>query len=444
MHRIYSLLIVLILLTAAVGNVHAAGLDRPAAGTGPYYVSPTGSDSNAGTSSGAPFKTLTKAVSMLSAGARLNILPGVYNDRLLIKQSGTASAPITVNGAAGAIIDMRGGPDAGIDLKGSYINVSLLEVRNVGGICVNLAASNLSASRLTVHDCLTHGIHVSAGAHVKVLSSNIYRAVLENASRSMPSGWASAIKVRESDDVLIEGNTVHENYGEGMGTRGTNITIRNNKVYDNFSVNIYTNSENVTIERNLVYCTTNSAFYRNGTPAGGIDMAEEYFTGWGARMKNPRILNNIVAYCKNGVRYDGADPSLTGGGLKSATIMNNTLYGTVEAALGIVYGPAQSGNLIANNIIWQANNRLAYIQNGTGLTFQNNLWKAAPAAIAQGLGDRTGDPGFAVSTPGYAAADYKLKSGSLAIGGAANLGLATDYFAAPRSLPYDMGALEGG
>jgi hypothetical protein len=172
-------------------------------------------------------------------------------------------------------------------------------------------------------------------------------------------------------------------------------------------------------------------------------MGEDYFSGWGARLRNARVINNIVTRCKNGIRYEGADPRVAGGGLKYATIAHNTLYGSVEAPLSIVYGPSQAGSVIANNIIWQANNRLVSIDSGAGLTLGNNLWRAAPPPIAQGPGDRYGEPGFVVSNPLYTDTDYRLSGSSIALGGAANLNIDFDYFNARRSAPYDIGAAEG-
>src|SRR4026209_1660163 len=60
-----------------------------------YYVSTTGNDSNPGSSS-APFRTFSKAASMLSAGSTLYILPGTYNEQLKILNSGADGAWITV------------------------------------------------------------------------------------------------------------------------------------------------------------------------------------------------------------------------------------------------------------------------------------------------------------------------------------------------------------
>jgi len=433
LYRVSSLVVAVAILLG--NNIHTKAVGND------YYVSATGSDTNPGTAS-APFRTFAKANSVLTAGSTLNIYAGMYNEQLRISKSGTGSAWITVKPLGGTVvIDMRNAATFGLSLAASYVTVSSLEVKNSGDICVNLVGNNLNVDGLVVHDCASHGIQANNSSQVKILNSRVYRTVLSNASRSIASGWGSGIKVRVSDNVLIQGNVVYNNYGEGMGTRGTNVTIRANTVYDNFSVNIYTNSENATIERNFVYCTPNSGYERDGLPAAGIGMAEEYFDGWGARLRNARVLNNIVTFCKHGVRYSGADDRLTGGGLKDATLAYNTLYGSTNSALSIVYESAQAGSLIANNIIWQAQDKLSTIDNPAGLTFKNNLWKVLPSTAVRSSGDKIGDPRFA-SSPGYTPESYRPSSSSPAAASAIDIGISNDFFARPRGPSFDIGAIQ--
>jgi hypothetical protein len=438
------------LLTCAIllGNYVSAKAysDQPSAlstAGSVYYVSTTGNDSNPGTSS-APFRTFSKATSMLSAGSTLYIHPGIYSESLKILNSGTDGAWITVKPSGGAvIIDVQNTTNAVVQLLGSYIAVSDLEVKGSTDICVKALGSYLRISGLNVHECQTHGIFMN-GRHVEAVGNTVYATAMANQARTMSTGWGSGIKVGlGGDDVLVHGNNVYHNHGEGMAvTRASNVIVRGNSVYDNYSVNIYVdNSFNTLVEKNFVTCHPNSGFERNGNPASGIAMGEEFYEGWGAQLHHVSITNNIVAFCRQGVYYFGADPILIGGGLKNSTIAYNTLWGSTDTALGVIYASGQAGSLITSNIIWQANNRLAYIENATGLTFQNNLWKALPPSNVRGTGDRIGDPLF-VSTPGYVAQSFALGALSPAIAGGANIGVSTDYFNNPRGPSYEMGALQ--
>ncbi|RNL77625.1 DUF1565 domain-containing protein [Nocardioides marmorisolisilvae] len=69
----------------------------PASATGTnYYVSDaTGSDTNAGNSTSAPFKTIQKAASVAVAGDTVNVMAGTYRETVTPTNSGTATNPIT-------------------------------------------------------------------------------------------------------------------------------------------------------------------------------------------------------------------------------------------------------------------------------------------------------------------------------------------------------------
>lgn len=439
-HRWTTFLIVISMAANSHGSVKAAPDHTTSLQARTFYVSTTGRDTNAGTLT-SPFKTFTKAVALLTPGDNLRILPGVYDQVLKISQSGKLGAPIIIQGT-GAIIDLGNTRGPAVKVVGSYIQITGLEVRKVDGICVGLFGNNITLNKLVVHICTSHGINTEYNAHIKILNSRVYLTVLQNRARNLTSGWASAIKVRVSNDVLIQGNTVYRNYGEGIATRGANITIRKNRVFDNFSVNIYAMSKQTLIERNFVYCTADSGFERNGKPAGGIGLAEEYFDDVPAHLTDARIFNNVVAYCNNGVRFYGSEAGILVAGLKNSTIAFNTLYGSIESAIGVVYASAQTGNLIANNIIWQAENRLIYIENGSGIAFKNNLWKVSPPQFARNPGDVVGVPDFLVQPPGFNAADFRPASTSLAAGAAYNLNILQDYFNYPRVAPFDIGAIQ--
>src|SRR5687768_18447566 len=93
----------LALLIMGSALLHAQGAD--------YYVSTQGNDSNPGTSA-QPFRTITRAYNLATAGTTITVLPGVYTDYtsnwgLRLGKSGTAASPITLKSQVrgGAVID---------------------------------------------------------------------------------------------------------------------------------------------------------------------------------------------------------------------------------------------------------------------------------------------------------------------------------------------------
>src|SRR3954471_25033502 len=109
-----------------------------------YYVSPSGSDSNGGTT-GAPFLTLQKAADAVSAGDTVIARAVTYAAGFTLgwdaPTAGTALAPITFqadpNAAAGSvIISGRTKVPSGIDLEDGcdYIIIKGFTLNNASGL----------------------------------------------------------------------------------------------------------------------------------------------------------------------------------------------------------------------------------------------------------------------------------------------------------------------
>ncbi len=71
--------------------------------TADYYVSPEGSDENAGTINN-PFRTIQKGVDVAIAGDVVHILPGIYKETVTLKRSGTSGSPITIIAEPGTVL----------------------------------------------------------------------------------------------------------------------------------------------------------------------------------------------------------------------------------------------------------------------------------------------------------------------------------------------------
>jgi hypothetical protein len=95
-------------LILAVGLPLAVEGPAPAQGA-TFYVSPQGSDSAAGTIT-APFRTVNFAVTRLSPGDTLNLRGGTYFQRVTVSISGTAGAPIVIQGFPGETGVLDSGP----------------------------------------------------------------------------------------------------------------------------------------------------------------------------------------------------------------------------------------------------------------------------------------------------------------------------------------------
>ncbi len=409
-----------------------------------YYVSPTGSDANSGTVS-QPFRTFSYATSKLQPGDTLLLYGGTYNEKLRVTAAGTAAYPITVGAVAGQtpVIDANYAFTPAVAIAGSYINVSDLTVKNSSSICELLSGSNIESKRMVITGCTSHGTQVT-GTYITVDSHTIYNTTVENVARNWSGGWGSALKIREADNVVVTNNTIYQNYGEGMGVRGTNVTITDNLMYDNYSVNLYVdNTNNVLAERNIIACTGNTEFYRSGAPAAGISFGVESFPGWGMVFHDNIVRNNFINGCSKGISYYYGSEEPTGGFIK-VSVLNNTVMNSTDSALSINDSPYTTGSLVANNIFQQSNSKLAKVPDPQGITFKNNYWvDFEPIAAVKGSGDVVG-PNPLAQQPVYSDKNsFKLLGTSAAVNAGANL-VTHDGFGVLRSLGgvSDIGAHE--
>ncbi len=304
----------------------------------------------------------------------------------------------------------------GFEIKGSFVTIQGVEASASSGVCVRALGHDLILDGITAHDCPDHGIYIYNTYNVTLKNSTVYHTAMMNQSKTLTSGWPSGIKVKISNNILLENNTVFNNYGEGFGLRGSYITVRGNTVYDNYSIGIYANSDNLLVEKNFVYCTGDPEFDRTGLPMNGIAIGEEFFTGWGAHAYNETVINNIVSGCKYGFSYNGAEDGVTGGGLRDSVIAFNTFYQTKQAGVRILYVAAQKNVLIANNVTTTA----PKLDNPTGITMVANK--------AVSLAGGTSPTGFKLPAANSADSAYSLQ---------------TD-FSGSRSAPLDIGAWDFG
>jgi hypothetical protein len=159
----------------------AASLTPKSTGT-TFYVSPTGSDSAAGTSA-APWRTIQKAADTLQAGQTAIVAAGNYGERVSITHSGTHADPITLQAGNRAHVQLLG-----FDLTGSNWVLSGFDIstRTNGsqghGINVSGSAAYDTIQNNYIHELCHEGIFMEPNvSHISVLSNRIWRAEMAGA-----------------------------------------------------------------------------------------------------------------------------------------------------------------------------------------------------------------------------------------------------------------------
>jgi parallel beta-helix repeat protein len=379
---------------------------------------------------------LQSAITGATAGTEIDIAAGDYNG-FQLSASGTAAAPIVINGEAGAVIN--GTPT---DLNG-YIDISGCSNVTIEGLSIQATGTAARAG-------------IWGGGYVNNQVTNV---MIEDNTVNGTDWWG--ILFGEMNNSLITDNTVSNvqvQHGIYCGNSCTNITISKNTVFDCHGCGIEVNADGtdggVGISTGIVI--DDNTLHDNALTVG----AEINFDG----VQNSIIENNLLY---GGQRNGIALYQVNGNGPSSGdTIVNNTIDINSEGPAGyaaISLLDNATNTTIYNNIL-SADESSMSIDPGSqvGLKSDNNLFGASgidptgassannislSAWQAMGYDAHSQSAGSAVASlfVNATAGNFALVSGSLAIGG----GTATDAppvdlagNARPTSGSYDIGALQ--
>ncbi len=156
----------------ATGGSSGGGTGGTTGGNGPeVWVSPTGSDTNAGTQA-APFLTIQHAHGAISAGGTIWVMAGTYQyDRTVSLSLAGSANNVTrlwaVPGGARPVIDFSKqardvSSNRGFTIPGSYWHLKGFEVKNAGDNCINISGSNNTVEWVEADGCDDTGIQITA------------------------------------------------------------------------------------------------------------------------------------------------------------------------------------------------------------------------------------------------------------------------------------------
>jgi hypothetical protein len=414
-----------------------------------YYVSPSGVDTNNGTSLSTPVRTINKAVSKaLVSGDIVYVLTGTYAETVNITQSGiTLSAypnntPVIDGGTTlpnvdwSALITVNGNNNtvSGFEVKNSNINGRLN-----GGMGVWVLGHHNTISKINAHHCWENGILIQGDYNIAE-DSTVWQTTRINFNGSTTSWWSTGISAARnpSSAALKKGitsyatfrrNKVYNNWGEGLSCfEADHCIIEDNIVYDNWTNNLYlSDTPNSLVQRNIVYVSSNPAIAFRENENQGITLADEVSTV--PRSANNTIINNFI-YNADLTAFNWT--LVPDSGLNNVLIANNTI---VDGSLltGSGGGVVNVNSQIRNNIILGRNSD---VPSSSGITFSNNNWAVRPSSAAAAT-DIIGDPQIAqtgVTTPGtLTSAYFKIFGSSPMINAAATLtAVPIDFFQVKR------------
>lgn len=370
-----------------------------------YYVSLSGKDTNSGTSTSAPFRTLLKAVQPLRPGDTLYIRGGTWTEQLDLMRyntSGTSGKYIKIAGYPGEKVIIRYaepvvggyGPIKARGTRGYLIfenfTIDGINMPNQTGWQIDNKNHHFILRNLEIKNVRSSGVYV-AGNDIQIINCAIHDQISPS---GVPGERYYGIYFHNGANGLIQGNKIYNNPGGGLQLYPgpiSNLVVRGNTIHNNNRL--------------------------ASSAVGGIIL----YGSSSNRISNTKIINNLVY--RNGTSSSGAANGIRVAYTTGTKILNNTVYG--NKTYGLRIDSSNSSTAVQNNISY-GNGTGNYSNSGSGTTYTNNL---------------TTDPKFVSASSN----NFQLQSGSPA----ANKGIflssvPNDYrnLPRPRGSTHDIGGYE--
>lgn len=407
------------LMTFLMVSGLVAGISAPASAAGTtYYVSAAGSDSNAGTSSAAPWKSLAKVgLAVLKPGDTVSFRRGdTWTGGIVTAQSGTSTAPITLNSyGTGNPPTVTGGKSGNcIRINGSYTTVDGLRAVACGYAGISITGDrnlvrNSSASNNAV------GLKIGAGSDFGKYTGNSLtnNNIMNVNTPGTNCGTASAVNC--SDDsgafgVLINGNDNEFSGNTVSGSTGKSYDYNQ----DGGAFEIYNGNRN-NIHHNV--SVDNNNFSELGKSSGTAD---------GNTYRYNLIRSTCGANCSEAKGLIARGTGTSFGPTNGTVFEFNTVYLTGAVSQAVVcHATCPSSTVVRANILVGVKNSL--YMNGSGWTEKQNVLNG-PTNITPDSTSTTAAAGF-VSAP----ANLRLTSTSPAIDRAGTSAYTLDLAGAPAT-----------
>jgi hypothetical protein len=283
---------------------------------------------------GDAYKTLQSAANVATAGTRVLLREGVYNDPLIPKNSGEENKPITFTNFGDEVVEFTGdslAPAILIDQK-DYIVIKGLTLRN----CPRFMSIK-SSSHITVESCDFENSSMFESCRLKSMGD--YFCFKNNTLKN----GTDLLSIQGGSYHLIEGNIFNTASHTCLVFMGVhNSAIRNNilinpiqKLLEIFATRDrewsapYRKSEHILIENNL---------FGPNSQREGLYNGKEAPASWGVQFAGVECImrSNIFAGCEGGMDICGYGK--IGGGADSPEAVfnfsnrfyNNTVYSNGE------------------------------------------------------------------------------------------------------------------
>jgi hypothetical protein len=401
------------------------------------HVATTGDDNAGDGTSGMPFKTIGKGVSLATtAGSCVQVHAGTYTPAATITfpNDATAASPIVLRSADGkgmAIIDGSAvAAGATLEVSKDHVVVDGFEFKN-SPATVNVVRFD-GQYALKCEGSVLRNSKITGGFSELKIYQNSHGVLVENNefAGSTPNSTAS---LTGASGLVFRANYVHDMDTGDVGT-----------------IELVGGSNSPIFEKNLFQDITSAsgALVLGDACSATCDNDPEHYAAVSA-----------VARSNLFIRVNRAMDIM---GCKNCSVLSNTIIDAGDT-YGYVFKigsadtngttKATTGLRILDNILTSPSGALGYVVNvsgaaGTGLVIDYNLYYDGPGAVMFGSGYPAGADTHSVQgDPRFVSAmDFGPSAGSPAIGAGTNLvtDVPDDFLSVPRPAtdPFDIGAFQ--
>jgi hypothetical protein len=309
-----------------------------------FYVSPTGSDSNAGTLA-APFATLAHAEQAMenSSVKTTYVEAGTYNLSstltLTAADDGETWSYYAPNGVNTAVLNGGGSLSPVISITGGASNITIdgIKVENFGQIGIDAGGEGGEAlvTKITVENCDVGNGGNSGNTTAGILFENVADSTIENNYVHNMQGMGISLYAYYSGESLngdvIENNVVLNTVQglsdggaiyvdmDGTGTSGGSVAITDNFVRD-YGAPGHTDAHGIYLDDNASNVTVTNNVIGPPTVGAGGNSQSAYLVHNGA---NDVFSGNIVDLGSSGQTFAAVWYKDGGSGMSGDTFTNN-------------------------------------------------------------------------------------------------------------------------
>jgi fibronectin-binding autotransporter adhesin len=257
----------LLKIALLVSLVVVSGWSFRSQASGPWYVSPAGSDSVDCLTPATACRTIGAAVGRAASGDTINVGAGIYSETL------TISADLNINGAGARATIINGGAAAGVlSVYTSSATVRISDLTITGGQSIGSGGGITNFGRLTLANSAVSGNVVSPGEGFQGIGggiANLGTLTISNSTvisnTAVSGGGIYNAGMLTITNTTISGNTAR-NDGGGIVNSGTGTMSLNN----------------ITIAHNTADSDTNGSGDGGGLasqPGGAVDFRNTLLAG---------------------------------------------------------------------------------------------------------------------------------------------------------------------